>query len=363
MSGTNCRVVTVVGARPQFVKAAMLSLALADSGPLCERLIHTGQHFDDNMSGVFFDELGLAPPALNLGIGGGSHGQNTGRMIEALESVFASERPEVVVVFGDTDSTLAATIAAIKLRIPVAHVESGLRSFNRAMPEEHNRVLADHAATFLYAPTETAVRNLAREGIGGDHVILVGDVMYDATRHFGDLALRRSTILAQLSIRAGDYVLATIHRAENTDDPARLTAIFDGFGRCGRNVVLPLHPRTGKRLKEFSIGVPGNLRLIDPVGYLDMLALERAAAVVATDSGGVQKEAYFSGVPCVTLRNETEWVELVEAGANRLVGNDPESIAEALVHCLPLPTSSPPLYGDGRAARHIVRHLESCLVR
>ena len=361
MSSAPHRIVTVVGARPQFVKAAMVSMALASHGRLSETLIHTGQHFDRNMSEVFFDELRIAPPASNLGIGGGTHGQNTGRMIEALESVFVEERPAFVIVFGDTDSTLAATIAAIKLRIRVAHVEAGLRSYNRDMPEEQNRVLTDHAADILYTPTETADRNLAQEGITGSAVVRVGDVMFDATRHFAALAKERSTLTAEMSLTPGDYVLGTIHRQENTDDATRLAGILEGFARYGLPVVLPLHPRTRQRIATFGLSIPANVNAIEPVGYLDMLALESGARAIATDSGGVQKEAYSCGVPCVTLRAETEWVELVEAGANRLVGQDPSAIARALHESTPLSAPAAELYGDGTAAERIARHLGSCL--
>ncbi len=311
------KVVTVIGARPQFIKAAVVSRALASAG-VAEAIVHTGQHFDANMSDVFFDQLEIPRPAHHLGIGGGSHGSNIGRMIEAIETVLMEARPHWVLVYGDTDSTLAGALAAVKLHIPVAHVEAGLRSFNRRMPEEINRVLTDHAASLLFAPTAAAVRHLADEGLSGSAVELVGDVMYDAALFYGAKAERTSTVLAAAGLHPKQYVLATIHRAENTDDRERLATILEGLTACGRTVVLPLHPRTRSRLAGFSLAVPANVRVIDPVGYLDMVMLEKEACLIATDSGGVQKEAFFHRVPCVTLRDETEWVELVDAGWNRL---------------------------------------------
>ena len=304
------KVITVVGARPQFVKAATVSRAFAQTEGLQELIVHTGQHFDPSLSEVFFEELGIPEPKYNLGIGGGTHGQNTGRMIEAVESVLIEEKPDWVLVYGDTDSTLAGALAAVKLHIHVAHVEAGLRSFNRRMPEEINRVLTDHAADLLLAPTPAAVENLRREGLPEARVRWVGDVMYDAALHFGRLADHASTALESLGLEPCGYVLATVHRAENTDDPARLEAVFEGLFRVAAElpVVLPLHPRTRKALERLGWleRAREQLRLIEPVGYLDMVALEKNARLIATDSGGVQKEAYFFGVPCVTLRDETE---------------------------------------------------------
>lgn len=298
-------ILTVLGARPQFIKAAVVSRAFAAKG-LSEMLVHTGQHYDPNMSDVFFDELEIPHPAHHLGIGGGTHAENTGRMIEAIERVLFDVRPNWVLVYGDTDSTLAGTVAAVKLHIPVAHVEAGLRSFNRRMPEEVNRVLTDHAASLLFAPTETAVEHLAHEGISGSTVQLVGDVMYDAALFYGEKAERMSSILSRLHLAPKTYALATIHRAENTDSPHRLAAILDGFARFDSEIVLPLHPRTRGRLATLGLALPGNVRTIDPVGYLEMVMLEKNASLIITDSGGVQKEAFFYRVPCVTLRDETE---------------------------------------------------------
>jgi UDP-GlcNAc3NAcA epimerase len=353
------KVVTVIGARPQFIKAATVSRAFIARG-MQEALVHTGQHFDTNMSDVFFEELEIPHPAYHLGIGGGSHGQNTGRMVEAIERVLLDEKPDWVLVYGDTDSTLAGALAAVKLHIPVAHVEAGLRSFNRKMPEEINRVLTDHAASLLFAPTETAVQQLAAEGITGDAVQLVGDVMYDAALFYVAKADAASDVLTRLSLTHQGYVLATIHRAENTDNGQRLAAIFEGMALSGQKVVLPLHPRTRARMASHGLRMPANVQVIDPVGYLDMVMLEKHAALIATDSGGVQKEAFFHQVPCVTLRNETEWVELIEAGWNRLASPTRSSnIARAIQAALGATGKTIQPYGDGKAAHKIVEALST----
>lgn len=353
-------VVTVVGARPQFIKAAAVSRAIQKLGGIQEVLIHTGQHYDHGMSDVFFYELGIPEPAVNLGIGSGRHGWQTGQMLAAIEDTLTRFLPDCVLVYGDTNSTLAGALSATKLHIPVAHVEAGLRSFNRRMPEEVNRVLTDHTSDLLFAPTRTAVENLAKEGIAGDKVHLVGDVMYDAALHFGKKAEKCSSILTQLDLKKNNYILATIHRAENTDDPARLNTIFHALRKIATHipVVLPLHPRTRAVLKQ-SLQfdeVTGSLRLIDPVGYLDMVMLERNAALITTDSGGVQKEAYFYEVPCVTLRDETEWTELVKLGWNRLAPpHSVEVILTSIEEALsagPGAMDSP--YGSGNASMHIV---------
>jgi UDP-GlcNAc3NAcA epimerase len=357
-------ILTVVGARPQFVKAGMVSRALAEIG-VREVLVHTGQHFDANMSDVFFDELGLPRPDHHLGVGGGSHGVQTARMLEGVERVLQEVRPDWLLVYGDTNSTLAGALAAAKLHVPVAHVEAGLRSFNRRMPEEVNRVLTDHVAELLFAPTEVAERHLAHEGIPAERVHRVGDVMYDAALHFADRAQRESTALADIGVEAGRYVLATVHRAENTDDPARLRAIVEGLSRVAAElpVVLPLHPRTRGALRDQGLAAdaPG-LRVVEPLGYLDMVRLERDAALVATDSGGVQKEAYFFGAPCVTLRDETEWVELVDAGWNRLAPpTDAGAVADAIRGALGTRGREGQLYGDGTAAVKVAHILaRSC---
>ncbi len=347
-------IATIIGARPQFIKAAVVSRALrAQSQDVREVLIHTGQHYDVNMSDVFFDELAIPRPDYHLGIGGGTHGQNTGRMIEHIEAVLVKEHPDWVLVYGDTDSTLAGTLAAVKLHIPVAHVEAGLRSFNRRMPEEINRVLTDHAADLLFTPTDTATRNLARGGLSGAQVQQVGDVMYDAALFYGAWADRHSRILAQLALSSRGYILATLHRAENTDDPGRMRGILAGFAASPKPILWPLHPRTRKRLQEFGLSLPATVRPIDPVGYLDMVMLEQHAALIATDSGGVQKEAYFHQVPCLTLREETEWVETLDSGWNRLVGADTAPLATALHQTWQPGAPQPQVYGDGHAAERI----------
>lgn len=353
------RILTVIGARPQFVKAAVVSQALAMGG-VSEVLVHTGQHFDENMSGIFFDELGIPRPAHNLGIGGGTHGQNTGRMIEGIERLLLECRPDWVLVYGDTDSTLAGAVAAAKLNVPLAHVEAGLRAFNRRMPEEINRVLTDHAATVLFAPTETAVRHLASEGISGSAVQLVGDVMYDAALFYGVKAERSSSILGRLGLTSKAYVLATVHRAENTEDRCRLASILDGFSRFERDIVFPIHPRTRSRLSSQGLLLPANVQAIDPVGYLDMVMLEKNACLIATDSGGVQKEAFFYGVPCVTLRDETEWTELVEARWNLI--SPPTSgweVAASMNMSLGTRGLDVHPYGMGNASALIVERLVS----
>jgi UDP-GlcNAc3NAcA epimerase len=319
-------------------------------------LIHTGQHFDDNMSGAFFRDLRLPEPDHNLGIGGGTHGQNTGRMIEAIEAVLQRTRPDWLLVYGDTNSTLAGALAATKLHIPVAHVEAGLRSFNRRMPEEINRVLTDHAADLLFCPSQTAVDNLSAEGLT-QGVHLVGDVMADALLWASERAPTQSGILEQVGVPEKGYVLATVHRAENTDDPERLRGIVEGLGAAAQPIVWPMHPRTRAKLGTYGIELPASVRAIDPVGYLDMINLESNAALIATDSGGVQKEAYFFDVPCVTLRDETEWGELVDIGANRLVGTAATSIAAALAAPAPPVVRDDALFGGGHAAPRIAAAL------
>jgi UDP-GlcNAc3NAcA epimerase len=352
-------IVTVVGARPQFIKAAPLSKAMTQSGAFIECVIHTGQHFDTNMSDVFFTELGLAPPTRYLGISGGTHGAMTGAMLASLEATYLELKPDAVLVYGDTNSTLAGALAASKLHIPLAHVEAGLRSFNRRMPEEQNRILTDHLADLLFTPSDLASANLAREGIPASRMIQVGDIMYDAAFQFGAIANQSSDILDRLCLIEGGFVLSTIHRAENTDVPERLLTIVDALEKvAGRMpVVLPLHPRTRAILEKHGRTLD-NIRMIEPVGYLDMVRLEAAAAVIATDSGGVQKEAYFHGVPCVTMRDETEWVELIESGWNRLA---PPVAAETLANAIFEAQGSKGRvvfpYGEGQTAEKIVEAL------
>jgi len=345
------KLLTVIGARPQFIKAATVSRAIAARQDITEMIVHTGQHYDANMSDIFFDELSIPRPDHHLGIGGGSHGAMTGRQIEAIERVLLDEKPDMVLVYGDTNSTLAGALAAVKLHIPVAHVEAGLRSFNRRMPEEINRILTDHASDLLFAPTTTAMKNLSNEGLPSDRLHLVGDVMYDACLFYGTQA-RKPAWFDPLSISEGDYVLATVHRAENTDDPARLAGILQGLAGAERPVILPVHPRTQKQIESLGLSTPANLHLVPPVGYLEMVWLEKHCAVIATDSGGVQKEAYFHGKPCITLRDETEWVELVVQGGNRLAGSNADLIGE-LLRGAEIERRSGGLYGDGNASQKI----------
>ena len=312
------KILSIVGARPQFIKAAAVSRAIAEHPALDEVMLHTGQHFDDNMSEVFFRELGIPAPQYHLGVHGGAHGDMTGRMLAGIEAVLIDGKPDVVLVYGDTNSTLAAALAAAKLRIPIAHVEAGLRSFNRSMPEEINRVLTDHVSAWLFCPTGAAVAHLAKEGITGG-VRHVGDVMYDASLDAAKRAEREANILDRLGIAAGGYALATLHRAENTDTRSALAQAVDFLqaARQQQSVVIPLHPRTRAALDRFGLSLDG-LTVIEPVGYLDMVQLLQGCTQVFTDSGGLQKEAYFHRKPCVTMRDETEWTETIAAGWNRL---------------------------------------------
>ncbi len=357
------KIATIVGARPQFIKAAVVSRALRSLPGVEEVLVHTGQHYDHAMSDVFFKELDIPQPDYNLAVGSGRHGLQTARMLEAVEQVLMDQQPDWVLVYGDTNSTLAGALAAAKQHLPVAHVEAGLRSFNRRMPEEINRVLTDHAADLLFAPTGVAVDNLRREGIPERHIHRVGDVTYDAALFFGDRAERRSRVLERLHLVRKRYVLCTIHRAENTDCPARLRAIFDGLGEVARDhrVAVPLHPRTREALQRHDLLTAARRRLsiFEPVGYLDMVRLERNARLIVTDSGGVQKEAFFYRVPCVTLRDETEWVELVELGWNRVVPpRNPSDVARQIAAQLSCADAKPgDPYGTGDAAQRISRIL------
>lgn len=359
--------ITIVGARPQFIKAAAVSRAIhATQGtarPIHERMLHTGQHYDEAMSGRFFTELEIDSPAFQLGIGGGSHGANTGRMLEAIETVLLVESPDAVMVYGDTDSTLAGALAASKLTIPVLHVEAGLRSFNRQQPEEQNRVLTDHLSELCFAPTESAVQHLRREGISPERIVRCGDVMADAARIFGAHAEAKAPdLLAPLTLPAGPFLLATLHRVENTNAPQRLRAILAALAAAPLPVVLPLHPRTRSSIHHH--GLAHHLDAVvttQPLGYLTMLLLEQRAALVVTDSGGMQKEAYLQGTPCVTVRRETEWVELLASGWNLLADPaDPAAMLKAIDLQLALDHGHPrpPLYGDGHAAEAIVTQLQ-----
>lgn len=356
------KILTVLGARPQFIKASVVSHAIAQTPGMVEVLVHTGQHFDVNMSEVFFAELGIEKPAYFLDIHGGTHGAMTGRMLAEVEQVLLREKPDAVLVYGDTNSTLAGALAAVKLHIPVAHVEAGLRSFNMAMPEEINRILTDRISRWLFTPTQVADNNLAREGFAPQSIIPVGDVMYDVALHHGRRVRSGTGTMARLGLVEKRYALATVHRAENTDNPERLAVIVDALKATARElpVVWPLHPRTRAVLQKTGQfqGLARKMQLIDPVGYLDMVQLEKFAALIATDSGGVQKEAFFYQVPCVTLRDETEWVELVEAGWNRLAPpTDAGAVQAAIRSALGSRGKVVRPYGDGDAAIRIVRQL------
>jgi len=367
------RILTVIGARPQFIKASVVSRAIQAADGIEEILLHTGQHFDANMSAVFFDQLGIPQPDVQLDIHGGSHGVMTGRMLAEIEAVILREKPDRVMVYGDTNSTLAGALAAAKLHVPVAHVEAGLRSFNMHMPEEVNRILTDQISDRLFCPTDTAVRNLEAEGFRNKpvQILQVGDVMQDAAMFFVRHAVAPHELPSELltteghgsspTKREGDpsFVLATLHRAENTDDSERLTAIVNALNAIHRAlapVVLPLHPRTRAAIER--TGLILQTHTINPVGYFEMLWLLQHCGLVLTDSGGLQKEAFFFGKPCVTLRDQTEWVELVEAGVNELVGADQARIEQAAAsHFGHTVQDHAELYGGGKAAERIVTHL------
>lgn len=343
------KILHIVGARPQFVKAAMVSRAWAGRGD--DYLLHTGQHYDENMSRMFFSDLNLKEPDINLTIGSGSHAYQTATMLTEIDHILSQEKPDVAVIYGDTNSTLAGALATSKRDIRLAHVEAGLRSFNRSMPEEINRVVSDHLSDLLFCPTDQAVKNLSNEGIT-QSVHQVGDVMADALFFFSQASQERSHILDLLHLKAGKYALATVHRSGNVDERERLSGILVGLGSIGFPVILPLHPRTKKRMQHFQLSAPENVRSIEPVGYLDMLKLEKNADCILTDSGGIQKEAYLLGVRCITLRRQTEWVETVENGWNCLVGWDSGLIQEKFDNFHPS-NPRPELFGDGCAADKI----------
>jgi UDP-GlcNAc3NAcA epimerase len=354
------KIVTIVGARPQFIKAAAVSRVIRDqySEKIQELLVHTGQHYDENMSKVFFEDLDIPEPKFNLEISGGQHGAMTGRMLEGIEKILIAEMPDWVLIYGDTNSTLAGALAAAKLHIPVAHVEAGLRSFNMRMPEEVNRILSDRVSTKLFCPTQTAVDNLKAEGVT-QGVHNVGDVMYDVALFYKNIATERSKVKQQLGLKDREFALATCHRAENTDDLTRLTEILKGLSAISRSmpVVLPLHPRTRKIIDQHGLQTYlDQLLVVEPLAFLDMIALEQSASVILTDSGGVQKEAFFYNVPCITMRDETEWVETVDIGWNTLVGASSQKIEQAVLSRNPLSGTFSP-YGNGQAASNILAQL------
>jgi UDP-GlcNAc3NAcA epimerase len=355
------KILTIIGARPQVIKAAMVSRTILEHNRrgadphIVEEIIHTGQHYDENMSRVFFEQMQIPEPVMNLHAGNGMHGEMTGQMLTLIEKEIVARKPNWVLVYGDTNSTLAGALAAAKLHVPVAHVEAGLRSFNKRMPEEINRILTDHVSAMLFCPSNAAVANLKNEGITrGVHQ--VGDVMYDAALLFGEIAARESTILCDLGLTPKEYLLATVHRAENADDPARLQDIMAAFEELARTqtVIFPVHPRTRVKLVGLT-SPPSGLRLVEPVSFLDMVQLEKHARCILTDSGGVQKEAYFHGVPCVTLRDQTEWVETVKAGWNQVVGAATDKIIAAVTQVNLGATI--PEYGQGRSAELVLSFL------
>ncbi len=349
-------ILTVIGARPQFVKAAVLSRLVRDKyyDRFREILVHTGQHYDANMSEVFFREMDIPEPDYNLNIGSGSHGKMTGRMLEAIEELLFKHKPDYLLVYGDTNSTLAGALAASKLHIPVVHVEAGLRSFNMEMPEEQNRILSDHVSSLLMCPTEEAVKNLKKEGIT-EGVYNIGDIMLDASlfyrKRVEDFKSRLPGDIRELD----DFFLITLHRAENTDNKERLRSIVSALNSLkGHTGVLPLHPRTKKMLEKWDLSFADNIKVMDPVGYLDMIRLESSCNFILTDSGGVQKEAYFFEKPCITMRDQTEWVETLEAGCNILVGADEKKILKAVTNFTSAVKRYPPLYGNGNAGEKIL---------
>lgn len=345
------KVLTVVGARPQFVKAATVSRAFKKISGIKELIVHTGQHFDANMSDIFFEEMNIPKPDFQLNINSLNHGAMTGRMMEGIEKLLLEEKPDILLIYGDTNSTLAGALAAAKLHIPVAHVEAGLRSYNMEMPEEINRILADRISSILYCPTQTAVNNLMKEGYSNINarIVVSGDVMYDAALFYASASKEKSSVVRDLNLNK--FVLCTLHRAENTDDPNKLSSIVNALNEINKTipVVMPLHPRTLKLLQKE--GLELNFKTLDPVGYFDMLALLEASILVLTDSGGLQKEAYFFKKPCVTMREQTEWLELIEEGANVLAGSDGLKIIFAAEEMLKKKISfENNLYGDGHAA-------------
>lgn len=358
------KIFTVIGARPQFIKCCPVSLALEQSSLLEESIIHTGQHFDPLMSDVFFNELNLTNPIYNLGVNSRSHGVMTAEMLIGLEEIFIKDRPNMVLVYGDTNSTLAATLAASKLNIRIAHVEAGLRSFNMNMPEEINRVITDRVSDLLFAPTLKAMNNLRAEGFSDTSIFKVGDVMFDLAQKYSMVADRKSTFTEKFNANREDFILVTIHRAENTESIPRLKNILDAVTALSNDfkIIWPIHPRTKLKLisKDLLNEKRHNFDFIEPLGYFDMVTAEKTSRLIVTDSGGVQKEAYFHSIPCVTLRDETEWTELVEAGWNKLcTPTSSKAIISAVKDQLNVKVKSSNFYGDGKAATKIVDLLES----
>jgi len=375
------KIITVIGARPQIIKAAAISRAIATHFPvqLQELIVHTGQHYDENMSAVFFEELGIPTPRFNLHVGSGSHGSMTAKMLDGLSTLFVEEQPAAVLVYGDTNSTIAAALAASKIHIPVIHVEAGLRSFNKAMPEELNRIACDHMSTLLFSPTKAGMNNLQKEGfdltpnktatIDRPNIYHCGDVMYDNSLYFSKISADKSTILAENDLKENQFILCTIHRDSNTDNAENLTSIFKALLHIHEQhqlaVILPLHPRTKKKMEELmdpilleKLSSSKGIKIIPPAGFLDIIALEKNARLMVTDSGGLQKEAFFFKKPCVILREQTEWIEIVENGNARLAGsNEQEIVAAAAALLMKEDFSYPPLFGDGEAAKFICQKI------
>ena len=351
------KIISVVGARPQFIKLAILSKELRENHN--EIIIHTGQHYDDNMSRYFFEEMQIAKPDYNLNIGSGSHGKQTAEMLIGLEDIFLHQKPDVVITFGDTNTTLATGLAATKLNIPVAHVEAGLRSHNREMPEEINRILTDHISDYLFAPTLNAMENIKSENLYGKP-FLVGDVMYDSLLYYGKIADQKSRILNNLKLKQKEYILLTLHRPYNVDNIQKLQNIFSALKQTKRFIVLPVHPRSCKMIESTNIIIPENISIIEPLGYLDFISLQKHSEKIITDSGGIQKEAYLNGIPCITIRPETEWIETVKAGWNVLVGDKKDQLIENCLHFKPS-HNRPRYFGDGDSSKKIISILESHL--
>ena len=351
------KITSVVGARPQFIKLAILSKELRENHN--EIIIHTGQHYDDNMSRYFFEEMQIAKPDYNLNIGSGSHGKQTAEMLIGLEDIFLHQKPDVVITFGDTNTTLATGLAATKLNIPVAHIEAGLRSHNREMPEEINRILTDHISDYLFAPTLTAMENIKSENLYGKP-FLVGDVMYDSLLYYGKIAEQKSRILKNLKLKQKEYILLTLHRPYNVDNIQKLQNIFSALKQTKRFIVLPVHPRTCKMIESTNTIIPENISIIEPLGYLDFIFLQKHSEKIITDSGGIQKEAYLNGIPCITIRPETEWIETVKAGWNVLVGDKMDQLIENCLHFKPS-HNRPRYFGDGDSSKKIISILESHL--
>ena len=375
------KIITVIGARPQIIKAAAISRAIKNnfSDKILEVIVHTGQHYDENMSQIFFEELEIPFPNFNLNVGSGSHGEQTAKMLEGLENIYVQEKPDAVIVYGDTNSTIAGALAASKIHIPVIHIEAGLRSFNKAMPEEINRIACDHMSTLLFTPSETGHRNLLNEGIKNDQkeaasidnpkIYLCGDIMYDNSLYFSTVSEQKSKILKELEITTDEFILCTIHRDTNTDDPANLNAIFRALLRIQKTsnlkIVLPLHPRTKEKLNSHldenlltEINQNKNFKIIPPLGFLDIISLEKNARLIITDSGGLQKEAFFFQKPCVILREQTEWIELVENGNALIAGaNELKIISSVETLIKKTDFTYPNLYGDGNAANFICKKI------